>query len=101
MSSEVSSSRLLGIEYTGVQYGGRSLALYGSGSTGCTTGYSYGFSSMPSGWNNVISSARAYSGCRSTHYSGTSFSGSTITCSSSCPSMAGMNNRTSSIRFRP
>jgi hypothetical protein len=95
------SSRLLGIEYRGVQYTNSSLALYGSGSSGCTTGSSYGFPSMPSGWNNVISSARAYAGCRSTHYAGTSYSGSTITCSSSCPSMAQMNNRTSSIRFRP
>jgi len=91
------TSSLLGIEYTGSSWTGSSLALYGGGS-GCSSGASYGFASMPGGWNNVISSARSYSGCTSRHYDGTSYTGSSYLCG--CGSMGTMNNRTSSILFR-
>jgi len=91
------ASSLLGIEYTGSSWTGSSLALYGGGG-GCGGGASYGFASMPGGWNNVISSARSYSGCTSRHYDGTSYTGSSYLCG--CGSMGTMNNRTSSILFR-
>lgn len=88
------ASVLLGIEYTGSGYSG-------SSGSGCGSSTTYGFPSMPSGWNNVISSARSYSGCWSTHYDGTSYTGTRRTCPGACSSMGTMNNRTSSIVFRP
>jgi hypothetical protein len=95
------ASVLLGIEYKGSLYTGSSLALYGSSGSGCGGGSTYGFSSMPSGWSNVISSARVYANCRSTHYDYTSYRGSTITCYGACQYMGTMSNKTSSILFRP
>ena len=95
-STAAAASSLLGIEYTGSSWTGSSLALYGGGG-GCGGGASYGFASMPGGWNNVISSARSYSGCTSRHYDGTSYTGSSYLCG--CGSMGSMNNRTSSILF--
>lgn len=95
------ASVVLGYEYKNTGYSGGSLVLYGSSGSGCGSSRTYGFSSMPSGWNNVISSARSFAGCWSTHYDLTSYGGTRVTCQGSCSSLGTMNNRTSSIVFRP
>jgi hypothetical protein len=96
-SSMTMASVLLGIEYSSSGYGGSSLSLYGSSGSGCYGGVTYGFSSMPSGWNNVISSAQSFNGCLGRHYDATGYGGTFINCT--CSSMGAMDNRTSSILF--
>lgn len=95
------ASVILGYEYKNVGYSGGSLVLYGSSGSGCGSSTTYGFRTMPTGWNNVISSARSYSGCWSTHYDYTGYGGTRTTCKGACSSLGTMNNRTSSIVFRP
>jgi hypothetical protein len=91
------ASVLVGIEYSSSGYGGSSLSLYGSSGSGCYGGVTYGFSSLPSGWNNVISSAQGFNGCTGRHYDATGYGGTFINCT--CSSMGAMDNRTSSILF--
>ncbi|HEU4540828.1 MAG TPA: hypothetical protein VFR23_06835 [Jiangellaceae bacterium] len=98
---ELSASVVLGYEYKGTSYTGGSLVLYGTSGSGCGSGSTYGFSSMPSGWSDVISSAKVFASCWSTHYDYTGYSGDRRTCYGSCSSLGTMNNRTSSILFRP
>lgn len=101
-SAEVTAaSVVLGYEYKGTSYTGGSLVLYGTSGSGCGSGSTYGFSSMPSGWSDVISSAKVFASCWSTHYDYTGYSGDRRTCYGSCSSLGTMNNRTSSILFRP
>jgi hypothetical protein len=71
-------AQLIGIEYEDKNYGGSSLTV--TGSVTCN-GYYHYLASMPSGWDNVISSARAYSGCtNSYHYQYTNSGGSVMSC---------------------
>lgn len=95
------ASVVLGYEYKGTYYSGGSLVLYGTSGSGCGSGSTYGFSSMPTGWSNVISSAKVFASCWSIHYDYTGYSGDRRTCTGSCSSLGTMNNRTSSILFRP
>ncbi len=95
------ASVVLGYEYKNTGYSGGSLVLYGSSGSGCGRSTTYGFSSMPAGWNNVISYARSLAGCLSTHYNLTGYGGSRMTCQGACSALGSMNNRTSSIVFRP
>ncbi|WP_157181247.1 hypothetical protein [Actinopolymorpha alba] len=91
---------LLGIEYQNGSFGGESLVLYGSSGTGCYAGTWYGFPRMSDlGFDNRISSARAYSNCIGKHHDGTSYTGDYVYCESSCSSLGAMNDRTSSIKF--
>jgi hypothetical protein len=95
------ASVILGYEYKNTGYSGGALVLYGASGSGCGSSTTYGFSSMPSGWNNVISSARSFAGCWSTHYDLTNYGGTRRTCQGACSTLGTMNNRTSSIVFRP
>jgi hypothetical protein len=63
---------IIGIDYTGTSFTGSSLTWYQS--AGCGT---YSASSMPTGWNDVVSSVANYNGCGSTLYQNTNFGGST------------------------
>lgn len=99
ITAMVASSVLLGIEYKEVNYSGQSLLIYASSGSGCTSTRSYGYPTMPAGWNNVVSSARSYNGCRASHYDYTYYRGDRRLCWGSCMYMGDMNNRTSSIRF--
>lgn len=101
IDSETVASVVLGYEYKGTYYSGGSLVLYGTSGSGCGSGSTYGFSSMPTGWSNVISSAKVFASCWSIHYDYTGYSGDRRTCTGSCSSLGTMNNRTSSILFRP
>jgi hypothetical protein len=95
------ASVVLGYEYKGSSFSGGSIVLYGTSGSGCGSGSTYGFSSMPTGWNNVVSSAKVFASCWSTHYDYTGYSGDRRTCTGSCSSLGTMDNRTSSILFRP
>jgi hypothetical protein len=61
---------IIGIDYTGTSYSGSSLTWYQSAGCG-----SYFTSSMPTGWNDVISSVANYSGCGSSLYQNINYGG--------------------------
>ncbi len=58
-------------------------------------------SSMPSGWNDVVSSVATYSGCANTLYQNTNFGGSkySISRNSSAASLGSFNDLTSSEKW--
>lgn len=69
----------------------------------CTPGAGYAMSSMPSGWNDAVSSAEGYSECHKfIHYKDINYNGTSITCdmNDTCDYMGIMNNETSSLRWR-
>jgi len=90
------SATVIGIEYENKYFGGWSYVIQSTNSRGCQ-GYSYRVPTLPSNRDNQISSARTYSGCKSSHYSGTYFTGSRYLCG--CSQMGTMNDKTSSIFF--
>jgi hypothetical protein len=67
------TSVILSIDYTGTNESGSSLTW--TKPAGCG---SYTASSMPTGWNDVVSSVSNFNGCGTTLYQNTSFSGSTF-----------------------
>jgi hypothetical protein len=67
------TSVILSIDYTGTNESGSSLTWRQS--SGCG---SYSASSMPTGWNDAISSVSNFNGCGTTLYQNTSFSGSAV-----------------------
>lgn len=89
---------VIAIEYEHINYGGASYTIT-NGNT--CHGYQHSISSMPSGWNDVISSARAYAGCNhSYHYEHINFVGAIVDCHGTCSWIGdAMNDRTSSIRW--
>jgi hypothetical protein len=90
---------LLGIEYSATNYGGSTLMLFGNGGPGCVNGTTYGFGTMPSGWDNHVRSARGYSYCFGVHYADTNYNGDATACTPDCASMGSLDLRTSSVRF--
>lgn len=97
-SDVAASNPLLGIEYKDYNYGGSTLTLYGNNGTGCAGGVTYGFSPLPSGWDNTIGSAKSYSGCQGRHWDYLNYQSSSIVCT--CANMGVMNDKTSSILFQ-
>lgn len=91
---------LLGIAYEDINGGGDTLLHYG---TGPCTGVTFGFPSLSGGWDDRISSASQFNSCWGTYYESTGYdtSGNRINCPGYCPSMSTMNDRTSSIVYRP
>jgi hypothetical protein len=95
---------VLSTEYTNSGYGGSTYTFTWSSS--CAS-VNIAWSSMPSGWNDVISSSHAGSGCNAIHYDNAGAgpnsppSGASISCPtySSCSSMGTMNDKTSSMRW--
>jgi hypothetical protein len=93
-----SSTTVIGVDYRDSGFSGSTLTTTTSHTPGCTDGTSFGSSSMPGGWNDVVSSAIGYQGCNSfRHYEHTSFGGALYTCT--CSSMSIMNDRTSSEQW--
>lgn len=95
------SSVTLGVDYDYTYRGGAATYFYGTGASGCDGSYTFGFPTMTSGWNDRVSSAVAYAGCRSQHYANTYYGGSSVTCATYCPTMGALDNQTSSVVFRP
>lgn len=97
-ASAASSSVALGTVYADINYGGSSLTMWGS--SGCS-GASYGFGSLPGGWDSRISSAKAINGCWVTLYRGTGYSGDRVNCTPNCSSVGSLNDQVRSLVFRP
>jgi hypothetical protein len=88
---------VLGVEYRHSNFRGSTYTFYGS--TTCLTN-SYTMNRMPRGWNDEISSAKAYSHCNhSYHWEHINLRGSVRDCGRSCGTLGAMNDRTSSIRW--
>ena len=92
------ATTVLGTLYQDVNYGGGSLTMWG---TGTCSGVTFGWTSMPSGWNDNVSSIIGSSTCWPTAYENSNYGGLKITCTPNCASMSTMNDKTSSMVFKP
>jgi hypothetical protein len=92
------SQVILSIDYHDANFSGSTFTWYAS--TGC--GW-YQTSSMPSGWNDVVSSVDVFSGCAETLYHDSNFGGSTfrIGVNGSAASLGSFNDQTSSEKWCP
>lgn len=87
---------VLSIEYMATDQTGSSRSFTGGAPCTATRGYNMG--SMPSGWNDVISSSRGYSNCNKVeHYEHINYRGAVRACTPTCNTMGIMNNETSSM----
>lgn len=87
------SSFVVGIDYQDSNFSGDTLVW--TAPSPCSPTVSYGTPTMPSGWNDKVSSAQAYSDCNFWwHFEHTNYSGSQYLCT--CSSMSAMNDKTSS-----
>lgn len=94
-----SSQVVIGIDWDSTNFAGSSYTWVVSGS-GCSSSTQYSVSSMPSGWDNRVSSARGYSGCNYFyHYQNTNFGGSSLVCNTECATMGSLDNATSSEKW--
>jgi len=95
------ASVLVGIEYADANYGGSSLAMYAPGGCDNSLDVDYRFPTLPSGWNDRISSFRSYSNCAQQLFAATYFGGGSLTGVISSLSYVGpaANDRASSITF--
>jgi hypothetical protein len=87
---------VLSIDYAGSNFTGNTLTWTQSSRCG-----SFQASSMPSGWNDVVSSVAAYSNCANTLYQNNNFGGATFRIgeNGSAGNLGSMNNQTSSQKW--
>ena len=95
------SSVLLGVEYADINYGGSSLSMTAPGGCDYSMDVDYRFPSLPSGWNDRISSFRSYSNCAQQLFAAINFQGGSLTGIVSSLSYVGSaaNDRASSVTF--
>jgi hypothetical protein len=91
---------VIGIDWDNSSFSGSSY-IWVVSNGGCSNSVQYSVSSMPTGWDNRVSSARAYSPCNYFHhYQNTSHGGSSLICNTiGCSSMGLLNNATSSEKW--
>jgi hypothetical protein len=98
--SATSSSVVIGVDYGAIEFNtGHGTHTWTGAQGPCSPTLGYGASSMPSGWNDAVSSARSYSDCNKyKHFEHTWSQGTSITCSQgdACRLMGYMDNKTSS-----
>jgi Peptidase inhibitor family I36 len=87
---------VLSIDWANTNFTGASLTWEQSSRCG-----SFQASSMPSGWNDVVSSVETFSGCANTLYENVNFGGSTFSIgrNSSAASLGSFNDQTSSEKW--
>lgn len=88
----------VGTVYKDAGGAGGSLTFWGS--SGCT-GATFGFPTVPSGWDNSISSVRGSNSCWATVYADVNYVGSRVNCSPYCASIGSRNDSVKSLVFRP
>ena len=89
------ASTLISTDYDAANFTGTSLTWTVSNTSGCNGGFQYSAASMPSGWNDRVSSSKSAHGCATNrHFHDTNFGGSGVNCT--CATMGGMSNQTSS-----
>lgn len=89
---------VIGIDWDYTNYGGSSY-IWVVSQSGCSPSIHYQVSSMPAGWNDRVSSAKAYSNCSFYHYHDTNFGGSYVACDPNCSTMGSLDNATSSEKW--
>jgi len=93
----VAATTVISVDYRDSGFSGISLTWYVSGTAGCAAN-TYSASSMPSGWNDEVSSSQRYDSCtHNPHYEHTGFRGAIYPCT--CSSMGVMNDKTSSEKW--
>ncbi|MFF2623477.1 hypothetical protein [Oerskovia jenensis] len=102
-TAAASASTIVGLAFKGANYTGDSKLFWGTGGLGCQTGSTYGFPRLSAFlYNNNISSLNAYAGCWATLYDLENYvKGTSTNCVPHCGSLGSMNDRASSIVFRP
>jgi hypothetical protein len=91
------ASTTISIDYDSSGFSGTSLTWTVSNTAGCN-GFTYSAASMPTGWNDRVSSSHSYGGCADNkHFHDSNFGGSGIICT--CSTMGTMNDQTSSERW--
>jgi hypothetical protein len=99
-----SSNVIIGIDcgwyWSGTQCDPLNDRLVWYGASGCSPTIEYGVPTMPTGWNDRVDAAQAYSGCNQwNHFIDTYWSGTYVTCT--CwGGMGALNRQTSSERWR-
>jgi hypothetical protein len=89
------ASTTISVDYDAANFTGSTLTWSVGNSSGCNGGFSYSAASMPSGWNDRVSSSHSRNGCASNdHFHNVNFLGDVLTCT--CATMGDMNNQTSS-----
>ncbi|MGC4174004.1 peptidase inhibitor family I36 protein [Demequina sp.] len=83
--------------YEDASYGGASVNVTSSNSTLCV-GYHYYGSSMPSGWNDRVSSFKGYGTCKVKLYKDAAYGGATYGPFASSSSIGSMNDEASSYQ---
>lgn len=93
------TSTVIGIDFSGSNYSGSTFTWWVGNSVGCYTGIGYYSTPAPGGWNDRISSYRAYGGCTAAyHFEHANFGGAVLRCNW-CSGFGAMDNRTSSWRW--
>ena len=93
-----SATYLLATFYQDASWGGSTVNITTSHAALCT-GYHYYGSSMPSGWNDRVSSFRAYGTCAVELYHDSGYGGSTFGPYTSAASVGSMNDESSSYQI--
>ena len=97
-NDSASQDIVIGIDWDNSNYTGSTYTWVVSG-TGCNDTTYYEVPSMPAGWNDRVSSAIAYSGCKFYHFRDTNYGGASVVCNDYCPTMGTLDNATSSERW--
>jgi len=94
---------MLGVAYKGANHTGGNKVFYSNGGNGCASGNTYGFPKLSTYlMNNNISAMSSYARCWSTLYDLENYvKGTSTNCVPSCATLGSMNDRASSIVFRP
>lgn len=95
-AADPNTTFVLSIDYKDINFGGATLTW--TQSSGCGA---FQASSMPGGWNDVVSSVVTESGCANTLYKNINFGGTTFSIgrNSSAASLGGFNDQTSSEKW--
>jgi hypothetical protein len=95
------ASVLVGIEYADANFRGATLSLYAGGSCDNSSDVDYRFASLPSGWNDRITSFKSFSNCAQQLFRSINFTGGSLTLIISSLANVGSaaNDQASSITF--
>lgn len=93
--SDAKATFVVAIDYVNASFQGATLTW--TAPTACNSTHSYQASSMPSGWNDVVSSTRGFANCNTNVlYENSNFGGALQICSPNCSGLGAMNDKTSS-----
>lgn len=91
---------VIGVDYDNSNYGGATYT-WVVPTSGCTDSIFYSVPTMPNGWENRVSSAKAYSNCNYFyHYRDTNFGTPSVACNTDCSGMGSLDNATSSEKWQ-